>query len=88
MSDVGRIRKTLTGGFIGQQQHILDQLQGIAIARELYKDIEILILDEATSALDSETEKKKNIDNRKGEYYQEKKYFLIKQQKNLFAYIY
>lgn len=33
------------------------QRQRISIARELYKDIEILILDEATSALDSETEK-------------------------------
>ncbi len=33
------------------------QKQRISIARELFKDIEILILDEATSALDSETEK-------------------------------
>ena len=33
------------------------QKQRISIARELYKDIDILILDEATSALDSETEK-------------------------------
>lgn len=33
------------------------QRQRISIARELYKDIEILVLDEATSALDSETEK-------------------------------
>ena len=33
------------------------QKQRIAIARELYKDIDILVLDEATSALDSETEK-------------------------------
>lgn len=33
------------------------QRQRIAIARELYKDIDILIMDEATSALDSETEK-------------------------------
>ncbi|HWK56120.1 MAG TPA: ABC transporter ATP-binding protein [Parapedobacter sp.] len=32
------------------------QKQRISIARELYKDIDILILDEATSALDSETE--------------------------------
>lgn len=32
------------------------QKQRISIARELYKDAEILILDEATSALDSETE--------------------------------
>ncbi|MGV4415207.1 ABC transporter ATP-binding protein [Chryseobacterium sp. T1] len=33
------------------------QRQRISIARELYKEIEILVLDEATSALDSETEK-------------------------------
>lgn len=32
------------------------QKQRISIARELYKNIDILILDEATSALDSETE--------------------------------
>ncbi|NJW53446.1 ABC transporter ATP-binding protein [Salinimicrobium oceani] len=46
------------------------QKQRISIARELYKDIEVLILDEATSALDSETERniKDNIDNLKGKY--------------------
>ena len=33
------------------------QKQRISIARELYKDVELLIMDEATSALDSETEK-------------------------------
>lgn len=33
------------------------QKQRISIARELYKDVDILVLDEATSALDSETEK-------------------------------
>ncbi|WP_442590764.1 ABC transporter ATP-binding protein [Pedobacter sp. AW31-3R] len=33
------------------------QKQRISIARELYRDIEILIMDEATSALDSETER-------------------------------
>ena len=33
------------------------QKQRISIARELFKDIDILVLDEATSALDSETEK-------------------------------
>jgi len=46
------------------------QKQRICIARELYKEVEILILDEATSALDSETEQaiQKNIDDLKGEY--------------------
>lgn len=32
------------------------QKQRISIARELYRDVELLIMDEATSALDSETE--------------------------------
>lgn len=46
------------------------QRQRISIARELYKDIDILILDEATSALDSETENdiQMNIDELKGDY--------------------
>ncbi|WP_424493691.1 ABC transporter ATP-binding protein [Salinimicrobium sp. GXAS 041] len=46
------------------------QRQRISIARELYKEVEILILDEATSALDSETEKaiQRNIDELKGKY--------------------
>ena len=46
------------------------QKQRISIARELYKDIDILIMDEATSALDSETEKsiQENIDALKGTY--------------------
>ena len=46
------------------------QRQRISIARELYKQVEILILDEATSALDSETEKaiQHNIDELKGNY--------------------
>src|SRR5690606_37760691 len=46
------------------------QKQRISIARELYKDIDILIMDEATSALDSETELaiKQSIDALQGKY--------------------
>lgn len=46
------------------------QKQRISIARELYKDVDILILDEATSALDSETEMEiqRNVDSLKGKY--------------------
>lgn len=46
------------------------QKQRVSIARELFKNIEILIMDEATSALDSETEKaiQENIDALKGQY--------------------
>jgi ABC-type multidrug transport system fused ATPase/permease subunit len=46
------------------------QKQRISIARELYKNAEILILDEATSALDSETELfiQKNIEKLQGNY--------------------
>ncbi len=46
------------------------QKQRISIARELYKELDILVMDEATSALDSETEKaiQENIDSLKGKY--------------------
>lgn len=46
------------------------QRQRISIARELYKEVDILIMDEATSALDSETEKaiQQSIDGLKGQY--------------------
>lgn len=46
------------------------QKQRISIARELYKEVDILILDEATSALDSETEKviQYNIEKLHGSY--------------------
>jgi ABC-type multidrug transport system fused ATPase/permease subunit len=46
------------------------QKQRISIARELFKEVEILILDEATSALDSETEKDIHecLDQLKGKY--------------------
>jgi subfamily B ATP-binding cassette protein MsbA len=51
---------TLSGG----------QKQRISIARELYKDVDMLLMDEATSALDTKTEKniQKSIDALKGEY--------------------
>lgn len=46
------------------------QKQRVSIARELFKDIDILILDEATSALDSETEKaiQESIEALQGQY--------------------
>lgn len=46
------------------------QKQRISIARELYKDVELLVMDEATSALDSETERyiKDNIDMLHGKF--------------------
>ena len=44
------------------------QKQRISIARELFKEVDLLIFDEATSALDSETEKaiQRNIESLKG----------------------
>ncbi len=46
------------------------QKQRISIARELYKDVDILVLDEATSALDSETEEaiQKGLEKLQGKY--------------------
>jgi subfamily B ATP-binding cassette protein MsbA len=46
------------------------QRQRISIARELYKEVDLLVLDEATSALDSETELiiQQNIERLHGEY--------------------
>ena len=46
------------------------QRQRISIARELFKEVELLLMDEATSALDSETESmiQSNIENLRGDY--------------------
>jgi len=46
------------------------QKQRLSIARELFKEVEILLMDEATSALDSETEAsiQNNIEKLKGQF--------------------
>ncbi len=56
IDDLPEGRSTLVG--IGGNELSGGQRQRINIARELFKNTEVLIFDEATSALDSETEKK------------------------------
>ena len=76
------IRKTALYNFVNSLSHKEEEILGysginvsggqkqrISIARELYKNVQILILDEATSALDSETESviQKSMEKLKGE---------------------
>lgn len=77
------IQKASLGDFLDSAQHKEDtalgingtlisggQRQRIAIARELFRDTELLILDEATSALDSATEREiqNYFDELKGQF--------------------